>query len=325
MITAGSIAICVSASYGLGRHFLVLDSWQKEGFLKTFYVGNATYVTATALIKEALLLQYLRVFNKGVVMKRLLHALIVFTALWGIAYSFLAWVPCVPVEEFWNLQQTVDANCFGYGSQYARPFIATFTTHAAINMALDILVLVIPVPLFFDKGTSVWTRVRLVGLLSMGGFVIVFATWRLVTILEHQVATWPTRDPTWYGPISIVLAVLEVDAASICASVPIFWPVLRQLNWGKIFVTQEVNITRETRYMDDDEDRLTRDTTHSRTGSEAELGGDGLRNGARTRDMYYQDSYVLSQVDPLRASFERVYASARSDKTKGDPKKWIKI
>lgn len=156
--------------------------------------------------------------------------------------------------------------------------------------------------------------------------VIVFATWRLITIVEHQVATWPTRDPTWYGPISIVLAVLEVDAASVCASVPIFWPVLRDMNWGKIFVTQEVNITRETRYMEDDEDRLTRDTTHSRTGSDADLGGvDSGRKGSRTKDMYYQDSYVLSHVDPLRASIERVYASARSDTTKDDSKKWMKI
>ncbi|XXH02161.1 hypothetical protein Hte_008529 [Hypoxylon texense] len=300
-------------------------AWEKEGFLQTFYVANAAYVTSTALIKEALLLQYLRVFDRGVFIHRLLLGLIVFTALWGFAYSFLAWVPCVPVRDMWNLTQGEVLNCYGYGSQYARPFVATFTSHAAVNMALDTLVLAIPIPLFFKEGTTTGTRMRLVGLLSMGIFVIVFATWRLITIVEHQVATWPTRDPTWYGPISIVLAVLEVDAASVCASVPIFWPVLRDLNWGKIFVTQEVNITRETRYMEDDEDRLTRDTTHSRTGSEADLGGDSVRKGSRTRDMYYQDSYVLSQVDPLRPSIERVYASARSDTTKGDSKKWIKI
>ncbi|KAI4866483.1 hypothetical protein F4820DRAFT_249021 [Hypoxylon rubiginosum] len=325
MITTGSIAVCVSAKYGLGKHFLILESWQREGFLQTFYVANASYVTSTTLIKEALLLQYLRVFDRGVFIHRLLLVLIVFTALWGFTYSFLAWVPCVPVRDMWNLTQGEILNCYGYGSQYARPFVATFTSHAAVNMALDTLVIAIPIPLFFKEGTTTATRLRLVGLLSMGIFVIVFATWRLITIVEHQVATWPTRDPTWYGPISIVLAVLEVDAASVCASVPIFWPVLRDLNWGKIFVTQEVNITRETRYMEDDEDRLTRDTTHSRTGSEADLGGDTVRKSSRARDMYYQDSYVLSQVDPLRPSIERVYASARSETTKGDSKKWINI
>ncbi|KAI0105371.1 hypothetical protein F4776DRAFT_475831 [Hypoxylon sp. NC0597] len=322
MISAGSIAICLSVNYGLGKHFLILEPWETKGFLQTFYVGNAAYVSSTALIKEALLLQYLRVFDRGIFVRRLLIGLIVFTALWGVAYSFLAWAPCIPVQDFWN---NGGPTCYGYGSQYAGPFVATFESHAAINMALDTLVLIIPLPLFFKDGTTTCTRVRLVGLLSMGLFVLVFATWRLVTIIEHQVATRPTRDPTWYGPISIILAVLEVDAASVCASVPIFWPVLRNLDWGKIFVTQEINITRETRYMDDDEDRLTRNTTHSRTGSEVDLGGDGSRKGTRNKGMYYQDSYVLSQVDPLRTSIEHVHASARSDMAKGGSNKWMKI
>ncbi|KAI0839376.1 hypothetical protein F5Y06DRAFT_265285 [Hypoxylon sp. FL0890] len=322
MILAGSIAICLSVHYGLGKHFLILETWEARGFLQTFYVANASYVSSTALIKEALLLQYLRVFNRGIFVRRLLIALVVFTALWGLAYSFLAWAPCIPVQDFWNNGGPM---CYGYGSQYADPFVATFESHAAINMFLDTIVLIIPLPLFFKDGTTTCTRVRLVGLVSMGLCVLVFATWRLVTIIQHQVATWPTRDPTWYGPISIILAVLEVGAASVCASVPIFWPVLSNMDWGKIFVTQEINITRETRYMDDDEDRLTRDTTHSRTGSEADLGGNGSRKGTRNKGMYYQDSYVLSQVDPLRTSIEHVHASARSDMGKGGSNKWIKI
>lgn len=154
--------------------------------------------------------------------------------------------------------------------------------------------------------------------------MLVFAIWRLVTLVEHRVATIPTRDPTWYGPITIVLAVLEVDAASVCASVPIFWPVLRNLDWGKIFVTQEVDITRETRYMEDDEDRLTHGTTHSRTGSETDLGA-GSGRGSRNKETYYQDSYVLSQVDPFRPSIERVHASARSDIAKQGSRKWMKL
>ncbi|OTB09854.1 hypothetical protein K445DRAFT_271728 [Daldinia sp. EC12] len=321
-ITAGSIAICLAVTYGLGKHFLQLESWQSNGFLKTFYVANAAYVTSTALVKEALLLQYLRVFDRARFIRRFLIALVVFTALWGFAYSFLAWVPCVPVYDYWSGRS--DPNCYGYGSQYPTSFAATFESHAAVNMVLDIIVLVIPLPLLFKDGTTSSARVRLAALLSMGTLVLVFATWRLITLVTHRVATWPTRDPTWYGPISIVLAVLEVDAASVCASVPIFWPVLRNLGWGKIFVTQEVDITREIRYMEDDEDHLTHGTTHSRTGSETDLGGSNGR-GSRNKGTYYQDSYVLSQVDPFRPSIERTHAVARSDMAKSGPRKWMKL
>ncbi|KAI2615322.1 hypothetical protein GGR54DRAFT_296453 [Hypoxylon sp. NC1633] len=327
MVTTGSVAVCCSVPYGLGRHFLTLHPWEMKGFLQSFWVGNAAYVTSTALIKEALLFQYLRIFDRGVFVRRLLIFLIVFTALWGSAYSFLAWVPCLPVADFWNEAEAREGICYAYGSEFAIPFVATFESHAAINMTLDILVLSIPIPLFFKEGTTIGTRMRLVGLLTMGIFVLVFAVWRLVTIIEHQVATWPTRDPTWYGPISIILAVLEVDAASICASVPIFWPVLRDMDWGKIFVTQEVNITRETRYMDDDEDRLTRNATHSRTGSEADLGVIHSTKESRNREMYYRDSYILSQVDPLRTSVDRVHVSGpRSETTtRNGSNKWVKI
>ncbi|KAH9905423.1 hypothetical protein F4778DRAFT_707182 [Xylariomycetidae sp. FL2044] len=318
MTTAGSIAICVSVRYGLGKHFLLLDpSWQWEGYLKAFYVANAAYVTSTTFIKEALLLQYLRVFDRGFFMHYLILFFIVFTACWGLAYSFLAWVPCLPVNQFWIADP--GARCYAYGSPSPEPFVLTYESHTAVNTVLDIIVLLIPLPLFFKEGTSFATKMRLVGLLSMGLLVIAFAIWRLATIVDHQVATWPTRDPTWYGPISILLAVLEVDAAAVCASVPIFWPVLT-VQWGKIFVTQEVNITHEARYRDDDDVGLTRGASHERSPSESDSKGPG-----RNTDVHYQDSYVLDQVDPLRTQTAPMHASARSNSIKAGSRHWVKI
>ncbi|KAI0008329.1 hypothetical protein F4779DRAFT_587783 [Xylariaceae sp. FL0662B] len=319
--TAGSIAICASIKYGLGKHFLMLQQWQWRGYLQTFYVANATYVTSTALIKEALLLQYLRIYSRGSFLYRFTMFLAVFTALWGLAYSFLAWVPCIPVRQYWDAEE--GALCYAYGSPDPAPFLATYQSHTIINMTLDLLVLLIPSPLFFKEGQASATRLRLVGLLSIGALVIAFAIWRFVTIIEHRVATFPTRDPTWYSPISILLAVLEIDAASVCASVPIFWPVLSS-QWGKIFVTKEVNITRETRYMDEDEDRLTRGTTRSRTGSDIEL-TDGKPSSRNAKETHYRDSYILSQVDPLRRANDQVEVSALGESLKGSSRKWISI
>jgi hypothetical protein len=71
----------------------------------------------------------------------------------------------------------------------------------------------------------------------------------LVTCVEHRAATYPTLDPTWYSPITIVLSDLEVDVASICASAPVFWPVLCQ-KVLTIFVTKEVEVTRMSRDLE---------------------------------------------------------------------------
>jgi hypothetical protein len=70
-------------------------------------------------------------------------------------------------------------------------------------------------------------------------------------MIKHRAATYPTFDPTWYGPSVIVLGLLEINIASVCASVPVFWPVITA-RMDAIFVTHEVKITRDERYSIDD-------------------------------------------------------------------------
>lgn len=77
--------------------------------------------------------------------------------------------------------------------------------------------------------------------------------------------------------------VLEVNVASICASVPIFWPVLRPF-LGTIFVTREFSIKHELRDMES-----ASLPSRGRTGSETEL------------NTYYSDPYVNDLVDPFKS------------------------
>lgn len=110
--------------------------------------------------------------------------------------------------------------------------------------------------------------------------VITLSSWRIYETIYYKSGWYPTHDPTWYGPRSILLMVLEVNVASICASVPIFWPVLSPF-LGAIFVTREIDIKTESR--DTDAMSLPR----MGTGSETEL------------NTYYNDPYVTELVDPL--------------------------
>lgn len=131
-----------------------------------FYVGNAAYITCTALIKLSLLFQYLRVYNRGTTMYRLCVGLLVFTALWGAAYTFMAWFPCFPVKHLWLAPP--GAKCYAFGSPDSQMFTATYESHTGVNMVLDVLVLAAPVPLYFDKHTPQKTRRGLLALLFMG-------------------------------------------------------------------------------------------------------------------------------------------------------------
>lgn len=45
--------------------------------------------------------QYLRVYPKTSLTYRLSLYTLIFTAIWGAVYSFMAWFPCFPVYHVW--------------------------------------------------------------------------------------------------------------------------------------------------------------------------------------------------------------------------------
>ena len=111
------------------------------------------------------------------------------------------------------------------------------------------------------------------------GSVATLSAWRVSETIYYKTGWYPTHDPTWYGPLSILLMVLEINVASICASVPIFWPVFLPY-LGAILVTREYSVTHQDRAS-------MGSSSHARTGSDVE------------RNKYYNDTYFLDQVGML--------------------------
>jgi hypothetical protein len=74
--------------------------------------------------------------------------------------------------------------------------------------------------------------------------VVATSVWRLHGIVETRAATYPYVDFTWWSPTMIVLSCLEVDLAIICASMPIFWPIIEK-SLSAIFVSYEVQVVEE--------------------------------------------------------------------------------
>jgi hypothetical protein len=90
--------------------------------------------------------------------------MIIFVALWGTAYSILSWIPCYPVRAVWDLS-VKEATCWGYNSSSVKGFVATWESHMALTMVLDIIVFSIPIPLYFRKDSADKTRLGLLSLL----------------------------------------------------------------------------------------------------------------------------------------------------------------
>lgn len=157
---------------------------------------------ALALVKLSLLFQYLRLLDENPDTKQpktriAIIFLIVVTSIWGVVYSILAWVPCIPVEGHWHFDES--ATRYGYGSDEVSTFVATCMympvlypapqvppgawfldnslthediIHGACNMIIDIAVLAIPVfsrSMWVTADEEMKSRIAMIGLYILGG------------------------------------------------------------------------------------------------------------------------------------------------------------
>ncbi|KAB5578892.1 hypothetical protein GE09DRAFT_952291 [Coniochaeta sp. 2T2.1] len=278
--SVASIVFMVSIQYGTGQHFLLLTVGKVRSYLRLFYVLNINLNLSATFIKLSLLCQFLRLFDKGTWAYRSSLIGLVFVTLWGLAFLVLSLFPCTVVSHAWDIF-AINARCWGYASQNPDLFTATLVSHNLINTIFDIYITAIPFQLYFQPDVTRRTRMGLMVLLLMGATVITLSTWRIYETIYYKGGWYPTHDPTWYGPKSILLMVLEVNVASICASVPIFWPVISPF-LGAIFVTHEFSVKHEIR-----ETETSSLPSRGRMGSETEL------------NTYYSDPYVTQMVDPF--------------------------
>ncbi|KAK4160532.1 hypothetical protein QBC43DRAFT_325421 [Cladorrhinum sp. PSN259] len=239
--TTGSINFCLMLNFGMGSHFNTLLPNELQVFLKHFYIGAIVYPLALTFIKLALLFQYLRIFDQDSRRRFFCKWLIGLTSIWGLVYSIPSWVPCYPVASMWDF--TIPArHCWGYVSPDPAQALGFYISHSVTTALLDLVIFVLPVRLLFRRKARTKMRIALVCLFVLGLAVMLCSISRLVYSLTP---TLQSEDLSWNGPTPTGLAVVEICLASICAALPIFWPVIEN-SWGIIFVTYQVEVKRES-------------------------------------------------------------------------------
>ncbi|OJD36364.1 uncharacterized protein BKCO1_12000177 [Diplodia corticola] len=290
--TIGTSFVFLMLDNGLGQHVLSMTLASYQTYIHWFWAGTISYFWATTLIKVSLLLQYLRLFEKRSRTYFIIIGLIVLISLWGFTYSSLLAFACSPVNKFW--EYTRPGKCFGFGAGANDPktFFTAFATHSATNMAFDIIVFAFPIFSLSAMDLEGKRKYAIAGLAALGAVVVAISVARLASITETRAGTYPVTDPTWLATTSIVLSCLEVNIAVLCASIPIFWPLISALTSGKIFVVDEVIVhteEREQQRPDTPGSETELRTYHSRT------------SGRHTPDAskHYKDPFVVDHVRPI--------------------------
>ena len=167
------VSLCIAVDYGLGKHFIPLGLEGMQQLIRRFYVVTGTYPLSSTSIKLALLFQYLRLFEKGSKSRKTTFVVIGAVCIWGLAFGFLAWVPCIPVRAFWNWTiHDTQTRRYGYSSEDQTAIVAIYVANAASNMILDLAILAIPMPSWKEKNMQGKTRIALSGVFVLGAMYV---------------------------------------------------------------------------------------------------------------------------------------------------------
>jgi len=70
---------------------------------------------------------------------------------------------------------------------------------------------------------------------------------RVIALSYRRVGTVPVFDVTFYTATVYIFSVLEIDVAILCASIPIFWPLVASFASNKILIVNEIEVRTERR------------------------------------------------------------------------------
>ncbi|KAL6401912.1 hypothetical protein AUP68_14369 [Ilyonectria robusta] len=161
--------IAQNTTNGLGAHQSTLSEEELTEYLKMFYWSILIYNIALAAIKMTFLLQYYRAMTTHKLKKAYIAALVI-VGLWSLSQIFLQAFICTPVRAFWD--KTVSGSCV--------PSHPAWYINAAGNIATDILILILPLPIILKLKLGRRQKYILMSILCLGFFIEGDGTWQNV-------------------------------------------------------------------------------------------------------------------------------------------------
>ncbi|KAI1852284.1 hypothetical protein JX265_006334 [Neoarthrinium moseri] len=206
------IPLCV-LSVPLAQHGLGLDMWNVDfdditSILYLYFWDELFYITSLALTKVSILLFYLKVFPKRS-FRICVYILIGLNIAYALGYDLVLIFQCSPIDGAWRSwdgeynAKCISINILGWSA-------------AAINIALDLGTIILPLPELFQLSMSMKKKVQILLMFAVGFFVTVVSAIRLRSLIEFGTTSNVTQDYVEVGYWSTI----EVPVGVICACMP---------------------------------------------------------------------------------------------------------
>ncbi|KAK3498877.1 uncharacterized protein B0T23DRAFT_3424 [Neurospora hispaniola] len=201
---------------GLGRHLMSED--EVVGFLYALWATIWIYSLALMFVKMSITVQCYRVFRTPRMQKffKIYFVLVVIYGLWTVFGTFFT---CWPINLWWEMvrrERAPKGACMDKN-------IITFA-NAGINIASDLVLAIIPIPLLWKLQIPKKQKLVLTSLFGMGMFASVMSIVRLSSL--QQIGAAPAEEQSVMGVSIAIWSCIEVNIAIMCASAPALKPLV---------------------------------------------------------------------------------------------------
>ncbi|KAJ2897447.1 hypothetical protein MKZ38_004678 [Zalerion maritima] len=202
------ILCIIQTRYGLGLIPAERPAASLDAYLKVNFAGRPFYQLGISFFKIALLISYLRLF-KGTdksMYVRTVWATIFFVFVSHLACTFCLLFACKPIYKSWT---DVEGTCL--------PNVPSFTGYAAVTIASDIIVAVLPLPVIWNLNISRNKKIGLAAVFVLGLFTTICSILRYLQINRILLDGNSTMLVVW--------GVIEFNVGNMVSSLPFLAPV----------------------------------------------------------------------------------------------------
>ncbi|KAK8054431.1 hypothetical protein PG996_013732 [Apiospora saccharicola] len=199
---------------GVGKHQGDAAAKEIEMSLKLFVAAGPTWAVATALVKTSILSFYISIFRDPR-LRVASYVMIACSCALVVGVFLQSFLICHPFAFNWNKTIT-SGSCAD--SQTALLAIA------AVNLAIDLCILALPMPTLWKLQMSPKKKVSISAILAVGLVVCLFSSLRIKAVLDLA----PT-DFTYTVAEDLTFGALELQLGIINACLPLLRPIWKKL------------------------------------------------------------------------------------------------
>ncbi|GKT98067.1 integral membrane protein [Fusarium langsethiae] len=208
ILAVATVALCLDmfASGAGGAHVWEIPITTFNIYLRDVYIAAIIYVLCGSLAKIALLIFYLRLSPQRW-FKIAIYSSMFFISGYTIGLFFAVMFACNPINKNWDITVT--------GGSCVNQPVLYFAT-AAVNIASDVILFVLPLPMVFKLQLPFKQKIGLMGIFTIGSLTVITSIVR-ISLLPGMLKS---MDLSWVIAYPSIWIIVESNLIITCATMP---------------------------------------------------------------------------------------------------------